>query len=202
LRADQSGTPLPLPPDQVWPKRVLPVSEQPYGSPPLTLEIFMHDARSLGNRASGILAEAKPYGKRLMTHVQNARVNGAQTVAELRGTAPALLSTVQSTITRAKANVQAAQEALRAHNQQKIAQAAASFQSTIADIHGTAGALQQIKRDPRLQNNVRAASAQLKNVTQNMQSLAHDMEMISGNAQTKAQLRDAGIRLREILRKL
>lgn len=202
LRADQTGSPAPLPPDQVWPKRVLPVSEQPYGSPPLTLEIFMHDSRALGNRATAILAKAKPYGKPLMAHLQNARVNGAATVQELRGTAPALLATVQSTITRAKANVQSAQAALRAHNQQKITQLATSFQSTIADMHATAGALQQLKRDPRLQSNVRAASVEVKSVTANLAGLTHDMEMISGNSQTKAQLRDAGARLRSILKSL
>ena len=187
---------------QAWPKRVLPVSEQPYGSPPLTLEIFMHDARALGNRANDVLTMARPYGKPLMAHLQRARVNGAATVTELRGTAPVLLASVQSTVTRAKANVQAAQEALRGRNQPKIAAIATSFQATIADMHETAAVLQRLRRDPSLQANVRAARAQVKTVTANLAGLSHDMEMISGNRQTKAELHDAGARFREILQKI
>lgn len=202
LRAKQGVVPTPLPADQVWPKRVLPISEQPYGSAPLTLEIFMHDARALGNRASDVLSMARPYGKRLTNHLQNARANGTATVAVLRSTGPVLLATVQSTIIRAKANVSSAQAALRAHNQPKIAALASSFARSAADMQETSAALQRLKRDPQMRANIQAASAEIKTVTANLAKLSRDMATIAGNAQTKAELRDAGARFREILRKL
>ncbi|HEY9180572.1 MAG TPA: MlaD family protein [Candidatus Baltobacteraceae bacterium] len=201
-RAVANAVPAALPPDQVWPKRVLPVAEQPYGSPPLSLEIFMRSARTLGDRANSVLSEARPYGKQLAYHLQNARANGAATAAEMRGTAPALLSTVQSTIARAKRNVQSAQVALRERDQPKIDELARSFTGTVADMRRTAAALQQLKRDPRLRVNVQAASAQIKTVTANLAALSRDMQMIAGNPQTKAQLHDAAARFRDILHHL
>lgn len=202
VRAVQNAPVTPVPREAVWPRRVLPVSEQPQGSPPLTLEAFMRQSRTLGDRAYKMLAQARPYGKRLAFHLQNARANGSATVEVLRSTGPQLMGSVQSTIERAQANVQSAQRALRTRDQPEIAQLARSFQSTIVDMRATAGTLQQLKRDPRMRENVRAATAQLRTVTSNLAGLTRDMEAISGNPQTKAQLQDAGARLRDILRRL
>lgn len=184
------------------PKRILPVSEQPIGTPPLSLEIFMLQSRSVGDRAFAALAQARPYGPRLSYHLQNARTNAGATMQDLRGTLPAVMGGLQSTIARASANARDAQTALRERNQQKIAAAATSFAQTTRDAQQTAGALGALERDPRIRGNASAASAQFKSAMQNLAKLSHDMQMVTGNPQTKAQLRDAGARLRAILKKL
>lgn len=202
VRAVPGAPVTPVPREVVWPKRVLPVSEQPTGSPPLTLEAVMRQSRSLGDRAYRMLAQARPYGKRLAFHLQNARANGGATVAILRGTGPELLSSVRSTIARAQANVQSAQHALRTRDQPEIAQLARSFQATVTDMKATAGTLQQLKRDPQMRRDLRAATAQLRAVTANLAGLSRDLGIISGNPQLKAELQDAGARFREILTRL
>lgn len=186
----------------VWPKRVLPLPEQPVGVLPLTLEDFMGQSRALGDRAQRVLAQARPYGGRLMHHLQNSRANGAATMQDLHETLPALMGSLQTTIAKAKANAKDAQAALREHDQAKLAQTADAFERTTADMQKTSASLQAIKRDPQLANNTRAATAQLREAMANMAKLSRDMQMISGNPQTKAELRDAGARLRALLQKI
>ena len=187
---------------EIWPKRILPIEQQPVGTPPLSLEMFMRQSRSLGDRAYAVLAKARPYGKPLMTHLQHARENGAATMENLQSALPTMMSSLQSTVTRAKANVAHAQTALRDRDQPKLAAIADAFERSAADMEKTTASLNALKRDPRIHANLRDASAQLRAVTNTMAQLSHDMEMISGNPQTKAQLKDAGARLRAVLHKL
>lgn len=187
---------------EVWPKRVLPLPEQPAGVLPLTLEDFMGQSRALGDRAQRVLGQARPYGGRLMHHLQNARANGAATMQDLHETLPSLMGTLQTTIATAKANANDAQAALRGHDEAKLRAIADAFERTTADMQKTAASLQTIKRDPQLASNTRAATAQLHQVMANMAKLSRDMETISGNPQTKAELRDAGARLRALLQKI
>lgn len=187
---------------EMWPKRILPESEQPVGTPPLSLEAFMSQSRGLGDRADAVLGQARPYGPRLLSHVQNAKANSAGTMQEMRSTFPAVMGSLQSTIARAKANAQDAQSALRERDQPKIAAVAQAFSRSAIDMQQTAQELHSLKRDPQIRENVRAASAQLRIATQNLARLSHDMQMVTGNSQTKAQLRDAGARLRAILHKI
>lgn len=189
-------------PTEIWPKRVLPVEQQPAGTTPLSLEMFMRQSRSLGDRAYAVLAKARPYGKPLMTHLQHARENGEATMENLQSAPPTLMASLQSTVTKAKANVAQAQTALRDRDQPKLAAIAVAFERSAGDMEKTAASLKAIKRDPRLRANLRDASAQLRAVTGTMAQLSHDMEMISANPQTKAQLKDAGARLRALLHKL
>ncbi len=183
-------------------KRVLPISEQPVGAVPLSLDAMMAQGRVLANRAQRMLAQARPYGGRLTYHLQHARASASGTMQGLRGTMPSVMGSLHSTIAKAKADAQQAQSALRRRDQAKIAAIASSFQQSSIDMKRTADALGPLKRDPALKENVRYASAQLRAVTGNMAQLSRDMQMITGNAQTKAELRDAGARLRAILHKL
>jgi hypothetical protein len=66
----------------------------------------------------------------------------------------------------------------------------------------TADALSALKRDPSIAANVRGASAQLHAAAADMAQLSHDMSMVTGNPQIKAELRDAGARLRALLHKI
>ncbi len=197
-----SVPPAPVASSDIWPKRVLPIEQQPAGTTPLSLEAFMSQSRSLGDRAYAMLAQARPYGGHLAYHLQHARAGGAATMDDLRSTLPAVMSNLQSTLARARANVQEAQTALKSLDRGRFASVARAFERSAADMQNTAAALNSIKRDPQIRSNVRDASAQLRSITANMAELSRDMQMISGNPQTKAQLQDASARLRSILQKI
>ncbi len=202
LRLAANQTPGPVQRSEVLPKYVLPVAEQPVGVTPLTLEAIMGQGKALGNRASAVLALAKPYGARLQRHLQNARANGAATAQELQGVRPALMGGLQSTIARAKANAAQAQTILRQRDQGKLTAVAAAFTRTAGDMKRTAASLDAMKRDPQLRASVQSAQVQLRSATANLAKLSVDLQRIAGSAQTKAELRDAGARLHAILQRL
>ncbi|HLI96960.1 MAG TPA: MlaD family protein [Candidatus Baltobacteraceae bacterium] len=187
---------------EVLPKHVLPLQEQPVGTPPLTIETFMGQSKSLGNRLAGILSKARPYGKPMLASLQHARANAASTQQEMRAVAPALFGSVRSTMARAKTNIAHAQQVLRARDQSKLASTAAALQKSQSDMKQTAGVLTAIKRDPQSQENVRVAEAQLRNATANLAQLSGDLAIIAKNPQTKAELLDAGARFRALLKRI
>jgi ABC-type transporter Mla subunit MlaD len=191
-----------LAPGDILPKHVLPISEQPIGTPPLSIETFMAQSRGLGNRLTGILSQARPYGKGLLARLQHARANGAATTQEMRATAPALLETMQSTMTAAKANVARAQQILRTRDQFKLARMSAAFQRSAADMKETASALTALRRDPSMQSQVSAARLNVRAVTENLAGLSGDLAIIAKNPQTKAELLDAGARFRDLLKRI
>lgn len=186
----------------VWPRRVLPIYEQPVGTPPLSIETFMSQSKALGGRATTVLGMARPYGAPLLRHARHAQANAGATAQELRGTAPALLGSIRSTIGRAQSNVRRAQTVLQQRDEPKLAAIAQSFKQSAAQMQQAAGALQSIKRDPQIRQNVRDATAQLHAISATMAGLSRDMQTITGNRQTKAELQDASARLRALLHKI
>lgn len=200
VAANQLSTPVPQ--SDLLPKRIVPVAEQPVGSTPLTIEDVMAEGRALTDRADRALALARPYGPRLMHHLQNARANGAATTQEMRTALPAMQASLQSTIARAKANAASAQSALRERDQPKLAAVAAAFARSSHDMKQAASELTSVKNDPNARANMRATAANLRDTTSTMAKLTRDMEIVSKSPQTKAELRDAGARFHEIMARL
>ena len=187
----------------VEPKRVLPLAQQPVGTPPLSLQVVMRQGLAVGDRAQSILESAMPYGKRLRTHLEHARANGGAMMQQMQTSVPAVLATLRSATERAQANAARAQAAIvHDRNHAEIGEIAASFKNSAADLQRAAAALNSVKRDSAVQANVRAASAQLRVVTAHLAGLSRDLQMIAGNPQTKAQLQDIRQRLNAILRSL
>lgn len=191
--------PTPVPQADLLPKRILPIAEQPVGSTPLTIEDVMAQGRALTDRADRALARAHPYGPRLLRHLQNARANGAATTQEMQTALPVLVASLQSTIARARANAASAQRALRERDQPRLTAVAADFQRSANDMKQAASVLTSIKNDPRARANMRMAAANLQDATSTMARLTRDMEIMTKNPQTKAELRDAGQRFREVI---
>lgn len=188
--------------NEIWPKRVLPLEQQPVGTEPLSFETFFEQGHALGNRSLAVLNIAHTYGKPLLSHLRRSQSNGAATMQNLRETLPAVTGTLQSTIARAKTNVQDAQAALRERDSAKVPAIAAAFARSSVDMQKTAGALAELKRDPQLRENVRESALQLREVTANMQSLSGNMQSLAANAQTKAELRDASARFHDAAARL
>lgn len=198
-RVTEIQSPTPLPQSALLPKRIVPVAEQPVGTTPLSIEDVMAQGKALGARAQRILSLARPYGGRLMNDLQGARANGAATSQEMRTALPSIMASLKTTIAQAKANASRAQSALRGRDQAKLAATAAAFQRSASDMSSVSSSLTALKNDPRLHADVRVAAAQLRTATANMAGLTHDMAFIAKNAQTKAELRDAGARFHDVL---
>lgn len=201
-RVARTHPPTPVPASDLLPKRVLAVQEQPIGTTPLSIEDVMGEGKALGDRAQRILAAARPYGSRLIGHLQDARVNGAATSEELRTALPAAVGSLKATIAQAKANASSAQNVLRARDQTKLAAIAAAFERSARDMSGASSALASIKNDRQLHANEEAIAMQLRAIAPNMEGLSRDMEIISKNPQTKAELRDAGARFHDVMSRL
>lgn len=201
-RVTASQTPKPVSQNDLLPKRIMPIPEQPTGSTPLSIEDVLAEGRALTDRADRALALARPYGPRLMQHLQNARANGAATAQETRAVVPALQASLQSAITWAKTNAASAQRALRERDQRRITAVAAAFERSSRDMKRAASALSSLKNDPGARANLRASAANVREVTSRMAQLTRDMEVVTKNPQTKAQLRDAGRRFREVVARL
>lgn len=184
------------------PKRILPESEQPVGTVPLSIDQLMAEGKTLGNRAKRVLAVARPHGAHLLASVRDSRANAAATFTELKGAMPAALASMQSTITTARANAAKAQGALSSRDRAKIAAAAASLQTSSAALDASASALKGIARDPAARDSVRAAARNLKAATQNLQATADAFKGIGGNAQVRAELHDASLHLHAVLAKI
>jgi len=183
----------------ILPKRILPVAEQPAGTPPLTLEMMMANSRALGDRAQRILAMGKPYGKTLLAKVRGARENGAATTAQLRATSPALMGTVQSTVSQAKENVTRAEAAVRSRNQAKITAMTASLRDVLAQTQRASASMRALRGDPRVAASIEGARADLRTATANLHELTQDLAVLAKNPQTKAELQDAARRFHDIL---
>lgn len=198
-RAAANQVPAPVPQSDLLPKRIVPIAEQPVGSAPLTIEEVMAQGGALTNRADRALALARPYGPRLLRHLQNARANGAAAAQEMRVPLPAILASLQSTIARAKANAASAQRALRERDQPRLTAVAAAFARSSHDLKSASSQLTSVKNDPSARANIRATAANLRDATSRMAQLTRDLEIVTKNPQTQAQLRDAGQRLREVM---
>lgn len=201
-RVARNQAPAPVPQSDLLPKRVVPVDRQPVGTTPLSLEDVMAEGKALGDRATRVLAFARPYGGRLIAHLQNARANGAATTEEMRTAFPRILASLQSTVAKAKANAASAQAVLREHNQAKLTAIAASFKRSASDMNNVTSSLAPLKNDPQVRANLRASTADVRATTATMAGLSDDMAAISKNPQTKAELRDAGLQFRAVLERL
>lgn len=201
-RAALNEVPTPVPQSDLLPKRLVPVAEQPVGSTPLTLEDVMGESKALGDRAYRMLSLAKPYGPQLLGHVRNARENGVAMKQQMQTALPAIMASLQSSMARAKANVTSAQTALRDHDEPKLAAVAASFERSARDMGRVTSALGPLKRDPLVHSNLQAAAVNLRDTTATMTELSRDMEFVTKNQQTRAELQDAGRRLGDILARL
>jgi hypothetical protein len=106
------------------------------------------------------------------------------------------------TISRAKANIRDAQVVLQRRDRSKLTAIAAAFTKSSHDMKQTADAMHALRKDPSIQRNLRASSEQLRVALAEMAQLSRDLQIIAGNPQTKAELRDAAARFHAIFKSL
>lgn len=189
-------------PTATLPRRVLPISEQPVGTVPLSIDQLMAEGKTVGGRAQRALQMARSRSGVMMGALGHSRENAGATMTEVKGVMPRAMAQMQGTIAQARANVAQAQRVLPTRDHAKIAAAAASLKASSAALNASATSLKSISRDPRARGNLHAMAANIKTATENMQSAVNAFKGVTGNAQTRAALRDASANLHAILAKL
>lgn len=197
-----SGSPTPLPAEDILEKRIMPIAQQPVGSVPPSLEDFMRQGQALTGRTKVMFGELGARRKPLLAALNGARTNGFAVRGELGSTFAQLQGQMSVTMRKAQANMADAATVLRTRDQPKLAALAASFQQTARSAQTVQVSMRSVTRSPGAKRNMREAAAQLRVAMSNMQALSSSLEGIAKNPQTKAELRDAGAQFRAVIQKL
>lgn len=197
-----SASPTPLPRTEILEKRMMPVSQQPVGSVPASLEDFMRQGQALTSRTKVMFGELGAHRKPLLNALTGARTNGFAVRNELYGTVTQLQGQMAVTMRKAQANMAEAATVLQTRDQRKLAALAASFQDTARSAQTVQESMRTALRSPAAKQNLREAAARLRVAMSNMQALSKSLESIAASSQTKAELRDAGAQLRAVIQKL
>ncbi|HZT11743.1 MAG TPA: MlaD family protein [Candidatus Baltobacteraceae bacterium] len=194
--------PTPLPPSAILPKRILPIAQQPVGRPPFSTEELLAQSQSLIRRSGQIISTLHGAQHRLVATLGQTRANLSGTVTQMRALPAGLRSQLGSEMEAAKAQVQSAAAALKARDERRVGALSASMNATSRAMSNSVQALTAIRTDPAARANLRATMQNAHSAMQTLASATDDLRTIASNEQTKAQLKDAGLRLRAAMQRL
>ena len=185
--------PTPVPADMIWPKRELPLSEQPVGSAAPTFADMMQQGQGEVKRLDTMLATLQQREPVLLNQLQTTMSNMESMTTELKGTVASLSGQLDSTMQLASGHIEnmtATLDSTLTRNQYKIDSMLTSLDRTAVALNKSMDSLQSLAADPRLKGNLIDTTANIRQLTGNIAGLTGDLRNISGNPQTQAQLRD------------
>lgn len=185
--------PTPLPAYAIWPKRELPLAEQPVGVAAPTFADLMQEGQGEVKRLDTMMATLEDREPVLLNHLQTAMVNIDAMTTGLRGTIADLSGTLDTTMQQASGHIvdmTSTLDATLTRNQYKIDSMLTSLDRTSIALNRSMDALQAMATDPRLHDNLVATTSNIRDLTANVASLTSDLRDVTGNQQTKAQMRD------------
>jgi hypothetical protein len=191
LPANYVATPTPV--ADIWPHRVLPLSEQPVGYIPPSLNDFMQEGQAEFKRIDLMLAMLQTNEPKLLGSLQTTLVNVNDLTGQLKGTLTDLSTTMDSTLRQTGANLVALTGTLNGtldRNQYKIDTLLSSLDATAIALNKSMDQLQTLASDPRLKGNLITTTSNIRDLTANIAGITSDLHGITGNPQTQAQLRD------------
>lgn len=183
------------------PRRVVAITDQPVGHQPLDIQSLMLQAQAVGARGQAALALAQKREPAIFHHAMHARDNLGTLAASLHGGLKPALAIMQSTIARARVQLDSAQTALREHDSRKLAAIASQFSQTSAALDATMREAHADTSDPRERANVRASMQNVQTAMQNLSAASHSLQSTASDPVTRGQLRDAGLHLRSAIQK-
>lgn len=183
------------------PRRVVAIGDQPVGHQPLDIQGLLLQAQAVGARGQAALALAQKREPAIFHHAMHARDNLGNLAASLHGGLKPAVAIMQSTIARARVQLDSAQAALREHDSKKLASIAAQFSQTSAALDATMRNAHADTSDPRERANLRASMQNVQAAMQNLSAASHGLQSTASDPLTRAQLRDAGLHLRSAIQK-
>lgn len=194
--------PTPLPLSAILPKRILPIAEQPVGRPPFSTEELLAQSQSLIRRSGQIVSALHGAQRRLVATLGQTRANLSGTVTQMRSLPAGLRAQLGSEMEAANAQVRSAAAALKARDQRRLGVLSASMNATSRAMAHSVDSLTAVRTDPGARANLRATAQNAHDSMQNLAAATDDLRSVASNEQTRAQLKDAGFRLRAAMQKL
>lgn len=186
-------TATPVPESDILPKYVLPIEEQPVGTPVASIADLMQQGQGEVRRLDTMLSLLQDREPKLLDTLQTALVNLDAMSGELKGTVADLSGTLNSTMHEAGGNLVTMTSTLNStldRNQYKIDSLLTSLDATAVALNKSMDQLQSLASDPRLKNNLIDTTSNIRELTANISGVTSDLRTITGNPQTQAQLRD------------
>jgi phospholipid/cholesterol/gamma-HCH transport system substrate-binding protein len=182
------------------PKVVLPLTDQPQGSNPATIEDLLEEGQGEVHKVDQLLTamtqEAPSLMATLQSTLQNANlltVKANHAFDAFTSNSQAAAGQLQQTLARVSANFSDMSETLDAtvkRNSGRIDTLIGSMSDASKGLAATVDSLHQLASDPRVHENFVATTQSLANTTAALAGIASDMRQVTSNPQTQAQLRD------------
>ncbi|HET7813909.1 MAG TPA: MlaD family protein [Candidatus Baltobacteraceae bacterium] len=188
-----SAPPTPIPADMIWPKRELPLSDQPVGSSAPTFADMMAEGQGEVKRLDDMLSTLQKREPVLLSQLSTTMSNIESMTSQMKGSISELTGTMDQTMQVAGGHIEnmtATLDTTLNRNQYRIDSMLTSLDQTAVALNKSMDALQSMATDPRLKGNLIDTTANIRMLTGNIATLTGDLRNISGNPQTQAQLRD------------
>jgi ABC-type transporter Mla subunit MlaD len=184
----------------VLPHEVLPLPQQPKGTNPATVQDLLDQGQGEIRRLDRMLAQLERVEPQLLSQVESLLKNGN----ELTGTAnqsfqklskrmDTLGDTLQLAIETSSANLTDVSKQLNTtvrRNTGHFDSMIAALDASARDLNATADQIKGLAADPRLKDNILETTRGLAETASQFAAITSDLHDVTGNPQTKAQLRD------------
>jgi phospholipid/cholesterol/gamma-HCH transport system substrate-binding protein len=182
------------------PKAVLPLTDQPQGSNPATIEDLLEEGQGEVHKVDQLLTAMTQEAPSLMTTLnstlQNANlltVKANHAFDAFTANSQVAAGQLQHTLAHVSANFSDMSETLDTtvkRNSGRIDTLIASLSEASKGLAATIDSMRQLAADPRVHENFVATTQSLANTTAALAGIASDMRQVTSNPQTQAQLRD------------
>ncbi len=183
----------PPPPEAIWPKRVLPLEQQPIGSASPTIADLMAEGQGEVRRLDAMVTLLQEREPRLLNSLQSTLDSVHQMTGQMQYTVSDISSTLDVAMRRASANIVDMTGTLNStlgSNRSKIDSLMTSLDSTAVALNASMNSLRGLAQDPRLKNNLIDTTQNIAQLTGNIALLTNDLRTVTGNPQTQGELRD------------
>src|SRR5665213_1103973 len=166
----------------VLPREVLPLDQQPQGTNPATVQDLLDQGQGEVRRLDKMLADLERREPKLLNTFQTAldnandiSVTANRSFTRLSARLDSLTSTLQVALQQSSAN---------------LTDVTAQLDSSARDLNRTADHVTSLASNPQLRSNILQTTQGIAQTASTFASIAGDLEKVTGNPQTQAQLRD------------
>src|SRR5579884_1180043 len=184
----------------VLPREVLPIEQQPKGTNPTSVQDLLQQGQGEVRRLDSMLAELERREPALLNTLQSALMNvndisktTKSSFGRLAERIDSLTTTLQLAAQESAGNLNDITGTLDQALQRNVGHfdgIVASLDASARDLNRTADHVQSLSGDPRLHQNIIAATQGLARTATTFASIAGDLHNVTSNPQTQAQLRD------------
>ncbi len=184
----------------VLPREVLPLDQQPQGTNPATVQDLLDQGQGEVRRLDKMLADLERREPKLLNTFQTAldnandiSVTANRSFTRLSARLDSLTSTLQVALQQSSANltdVTAQLDSSLRRNTGHFDSIVAALDNSARDLNRTADHVTSLASNPQLRSNILQTTQGIAQTASTFASIAGDLEKVTGNPQTQAQLRD------------